>query len=194
MRGNGARGRRAVLVVCAIALVASGCDWTQFRGSSTRTGAQSEALAEFAGLGGIVEKWSAEANGAERSSPSVVGGVVYVGADDGTFTAYDAQTGTEKFTKTTGGAVAASPAIDGGVAFIGSADKKLYAYDAVSGAPKWSKVIDASFGGDEASPAIVGDNVFVSSANAVYAVKTSDGAPVWSKPVTGPLSPPAVAG
>jgi outer membrane protein assembly factor BamB len=113
-----------------------------------------------------------------------VGGVVYVGSNDGKLYAFDAAggattcTGTPKvctplWTATTAGVVASSPAVAGGVVYVGSNDGKLYAFDAAGGAatctgtpgvcvPLW---VGATGGAVFSSPAVSNDVVYVGSAD-----------------------------
>jgi outer membrane protein assembly factor BamB len=67
--------------------------------------------------------------GREDSSPAVVGGVVYVGADNGWVYALNASTGAKKWNYTTGDLVRSSPAIAGGFIYLGSEDGKVYAFE-----------------------------------------------------------------
>jgi outer membrane protein assembly factor BamB len=128
--------------------------------------------------------WTAATADAVFSSPAVVGGVVYVGSNDGKLYAFDAAggattcTGTPKvctplWTATTAGVVASSPAVAGGVVYVGSNDGKLYAFDAAGGAatctgtpgvcvPLW---VGATGGAVFSSPAVSNDVVYVGSAD-----------------------------
>ena len=54
------------------------------------------------------------------SSPAVVGGVVYVGSDDGNVYALNAANGAKLWNYTTGSEVYSSPAVVDGVVYIGS--------------------------------------------------------------------------
>ena len=153
MRPRSANVRKTVLVLAAAALALSGCDWPQFRNGPDRTGAAGQRLADFAGIPGIVERWSGTTGGAIASSPAVAGGIAYVGSSDAKLYAYDATTGAVRWSQSTGGEVLGSPAVAAGVVYTGSADTKLYAFDAVDGTPKWSRTVDETYGGVGASPA-----------------------------------------
>jgi outer membrane protein assembly factor BamB len=62
------------------------------------------------------------------SSPTVVGGVVYVGTHIGYFVyAIDARTGGEKWRFATEGWVDSSPYVAGGIVYVGSNDGYVYA-------------------------------------------------------------------
>jgi outer membrane protein assembly factor BamB len=71
------------------------------------------------------------------SSPTVAGGMVFVGSGDQNVYALDAASGAVKWTFSTGDVVHASPAVANGVVYIGSWDRNLYAIDAASGKERW---------------------------------------------------------
>jgi outer membrane protein assembly factor BamB len=90
--------------------------------------------------------WTAETGDRVESSPTVVGGTVYVGSNDGKLYAFDATGGdanctgaaptrtcTPLWTAATGDSVGSSPAVVGGTVYVGSNDGKLYAFDATGG-------------------------------------------------------------
>jgi outer membrane protein assembly factor BamB len=83
--------------------------------------------------------WSSSATGSRiESSPAVVNGVLFVGADNGLLYVFDAAgidncSGTPKtcsalWSATTNGAVGSSPAVANGLVYVGSDDDKLYAF------------------------------------------------------------------
>jgi outer membrane protein assembly factor BamB len=168
--------------------------------------------------------WESAQTGREiYSSPAVVGGVVYIGANDSNLYAFDAAgvtncSGTPKvcaplWTGPTGEGIFSSPAVVGGVVYVGADDNKLYAFDAAgvtncSGTPKtcaplWTA---PTAGIVQSSPAVAGGVVYVgSSSNRFYAfdaagVTNCSGtpktcAPLWTATTGGSVySSPAVAG
>ena len=68
-----------------------------------------------------------------NSSPTVAGGVVYVGSDDNWVCALNAFTGYKLWGYQTGGLVESSPAIVNGTVYVGSSDKNVYALNALTG-------------------------------------------------------------
>ena len=73
------------------------------------------------------------------SSPTVAGGVVYVGSFGHKLFAFDANgCGAKKckpiWTAATGGSIESTPTVGGGVVYVGSDDGKLYAFDAAGAA------------------------------------------------------------
>ncbi|HEX9774158.1 MAG TPA: PQQ-binding-like beta-propeller repeat protein [Actinomycetota bacterium] len=73
------------------------CDWTMYGRDTGHSFAQSAECSEINALnaGALRPKWTIPTDTPVTASPSVVGGVVYVGEWDGTFYALDAETGAE---------------------------------------------------------------------------------------------------
>ena len=63
----------------------------------------------------------------------MVGGIIYVGSDDGTLYAVDAETGTEQWTFETGDSVQSSPTVVDEIVYFGSQHNVVYAVDIASG-------------------------------------------------------------
>lgn len=111
------------------------------------------------------------------SSPTVSGGVVYVGGFDGNLYAFTAAgcghaTCQPLWTGATGGSIESSPTVSGGTVYIGSDDGKLYAFPA-SGcgqptcAPTWTGPLGGAV--EASSPAVSGGTVFIGSDHALVA-------------------------
>ena len=111
------------------------------------------------------------------SSPAVAKGVVYVGAENGKFYAFDANgvtncsgtptTCSPQWTATTGSYIFSSPAVANGVVYAGSLDQKLYAFDAsgtadCAGTPKTCTALWMVSTNSEviASPVVANGNVY----------------------------------
>lgn len=101
-----------------------------------------------------------------RSSPAVAEGAVYVGSDDGSVYAIDAETGMERWAFATGDEVAASPAVADGIVYIGSLDDSVYALDAETGEERWRL---ATGSGVFRSP-VVADGVVYTGFGILYAI------------------------
>ena len=71
------------------------------------------------------------------SSPSVSGGLVFVGSEDNYIYALDQYTGALKWRYKTGDDVYSSPSVSGGLVFVGSDDNYIYALDQYTGALQW---------------------------------------------------------
>jgi outer membrane protein assembly factor BamB/formylglycine-generating enzyme required for sulfatase activity len=89
------------------------------------------------------------------SSPTVAGGMVYCGSEDGSLYALDAERGQRLWAFPTGGQVTSSPAAADGVVYFGSYDGHLYALEARSGEEIWRFSAGAPIG----SSPWVGDGV-----------------------------------
>src|SRR5438093_9008708 len=137
------------------------------------------------------------------ASPSVVDGVVYVGAWNGTMYALDAFSGQPLWTFSIndpnpgdrGGfpGIQASATVVDGVVYFGAADANVYALDALTGALKWKHSIgkpDTSVEGAHvwSSPAVSNGKVYVGKSShrdapcvrgAVIALDAATGAEVW---------------
>ena len=96
------------------------------------------------------------------SSPAVVGGVVYVGSDDGDVYALSAASGAKLWNYTAGyyDYVDSSPAVVGGVVYVGSDDGDVYALNAVNGVKLWNYTVGSAV---DSSPAVVNGVVYIGS-------------------------------
>jgi outer membrane protein assembly factor BamB len=82
-------------------------------------------------------RWRFRTNGEVISSPAIVGGVVYVGSDDGNLYAVDQSTGKLHWKFGTGSRIPSSPAVAAGIVYFTSYDGNFYAVDALSGKLRW---------------------------------------------------------
>lgn len=153
----------------------------------------------YAAGGGIVQAlnaqtgaaiWSVQ-NGSNRSSPTVVGGVLYIGSSDRNVYALDAATGTVLWTAgPLDTEVVSTPAVAGGKVYVGSVSGPLYALDADTGEVLWQAPVLA---GTFSSPAVADGIVYIGSDN-LYAFDAGTGATLWTGYTGAPvLSSPAVA-
>ncbi|MXR50959.1 PQQ-binding-like beta-propeller repeat protein [Halovenus sp. WSH3] len=87
------------------------------------------------------KRWQFETGGRVLSSPTVAGGVVFVGSWDGTVYGLDESTGEQLLALDTGGKVSSSPTVADGRLYVGSNDGYVYALSAgVSGTSSDSRV------------------------------------------------------
>lgn len=180
-------------------VVIAATDWPQFRFSPDHTGFNPfETVLDPTNVNNLTLAWSVLAapgnpGTGSGSSPAVVGGRVYIGADDSALHAFDASTGASTSTAPMGGfAGSSSPAVANGIIYTGSDDAALHAVDATTGAPVWT----AQTGGNvRSSPAVSGGRVFVGSSDGkVYAFDAATGTTIWSSETGGiVLGSPAVA-
>ncbi|WP_327708045.1 PQQ-binding-like beta-propeller repeat protein [Streptomyces sp. NBC_00464] len=102
-------------------------------------------------------------------SPTVAGGVVYVGDSIEYLFALDAATGKKRWAFETESSVFSAAAVADGVVYVCSEDSHLYAVDARTGKKHWAFRTGA---GLECSPMVAGDVVYVGSKDhALYAIQ-----------------------
>jgi outer membrane protein assembly factor BamB len=150
--------------------------WAKYRGNLGNTGQGSGS-----GATGVL-RWSTAAGGADRVEGSpIIGpdGVVYIGADDGRFYAFNGATGVIVWAtalQTAGVDSSAALGADGTI-YVG-AGSAMVALDAATGIQKWR----FDTGGDvESSPALAPDGTLYFGADdaRVYALDASNGALKW---------------
>jgi polyvinyl alcohol dehydrogenase (cytochrome) len=157
-------------------------DWPTYGFDLTRNRFNpGEGLITPSTVGGLDVRWFlSTGSGAVSASPTVVGGVAYVGSWNGTMYALDAFSGQPVWTfdiadpnpGSRGGfpGIQSSAAVASGRVFFGAADANVYALDAQSGALVWK----TSLGNPD--PATEGAHVWSSpavSAGMVYVGKSS---------------------
>jgi outer membrane protein assembly factor BamB len=122
-------------------------------------------------------RWRFETDGAVYSSPTVVGGTVYVGSDDSGLYTLDAETGAVEWGVRTGGQVRSSPAVSGSRVFFGSDDCSVYALDREDGDPEWGVKTGNEVG---SSPTVADGTVYVGSKDhSLRALDTETGHTEW---------------
>lgn len=132
------------------------------------------------------ELWRAEAGAAKAlqlkqatpfyitATPSVAGGIVYVGSQDNSVYALDARSGAKMWSFPTNDQITySSPVIANGVLYIGSTDKNLYALDAHTGQLVWQYATGGEING---RPTLTDGVVYVGSYDKyVHAVDARSG-------------------
>jgi len=127
--------RKMYVVTCVVLCVCTAVfgQEAMFRGNPLHSGVyDAEGVPKFNKL-----KWSFHTGGMVIGSPTVVGGVVYVGSDDGNFYAIDAGSGAQKWKFAAKSRVPSTPAVSSGNVYFTAYDGNLYALDAASGQQKW---------------------------------------------------------
>jgi outer membrane protein assembly factor BamB len=108
------------------------------------------------------------------------GGRVFAIDGGGLLTAYDAQTGDVEWSRQLPGqyAFSAAPTASGGFVYVGGAGMggTLYAVNESTGAVAWTQSVQ---NGDDSSPAVLGNDVYVTYPGQYYAFNRITGAPVW---------------
>ena len=127
-------------------------------------------LAQEIGAAAPGEKlWSFRTGADVRSSPTVVGGTVYIGSNDKNVYALDARTGQQMWNFTTGGQVSSSPTVVNGMMYVGSYDFNIYALDARTGLKLWNFTTGNYV---YSSPTVVNGTLYVGSEDGnVYALQ-----------------------
>ncbi|MBI4502273.1 MAG: PQQ-binding-like beta-propeller repeat protein [Gemmatimonadetes bacterium] len=179
---------------CRLALAQS-----MFRGDTVHSGVyDGSGNGEFGGL-----RWRVQTLGPVRSSPTVAGGVVYVGSSDGMVYALDAATGRTRWETAAGGAVTSSPAVAGGLVIAGTRAGDWLALDQRTGVARWrlrsGPEVPFPWGhesGDRytASPTVAGQAVLLGGGDGVLrSVELSTGRVTWEARTAGRIrSSPAV--
>jgi outer membrane protein assembly factor BamB len=127
---------------------ASTADWPTYLHDPQRTGASSDTVISPANAGLLTLHWTFKTGGTIASSPTAVGGTVYVGSWDGYEYALDATTGKLKWRTYLGVTqvptcdppllgISSAAAMQNGVVYVGGGDSYWYALDATSGAILW---------------------------------------------------------
>ncbi len=144
------------------------------RGDVERTG-----VYRATGLQGFRRRvlWRKKTKGNVNTSPVVVGGIVYFGADDGFFYAVHLSDGEEVWRRKIGARIASSPLVVDDVVYFGAWDHSLYALRRKDGATLWHHKAKGPIDG---APAADRDRVYFGSDDYhIYAVDRATGRLVW---------------
>jgi len=127
--------RKMCVVTCVVLCVCASAfgQEAMFRGNPMHSGVyDARGVPKFNKV-----KWSFHTGGMVIGSPTVAGGVVYVGSDDGNFYAIDAGSGAQKWKFSAKSRVPSTAAVSSGNVYLTAYDGNLYALDAASGQQKW---------------------------------------------------------
>jgi outer membrane protein assembly factor BamB len=144
-----------------------------FRGGAARTGEQPGP----GPYGRPTTRWTYTTGGRALGSPSVAGGIVYAGADDGVLHALDARTGIERWHLKLAGGIGAAPAIVDGKVYVGDQAGNLYALDGATGAERWHISVGTGSAASlyASSPVVVDGVVYVASGGGASTPAVADG-------------------
>jgi outer membrane protein assembly factor BamB len=129
------------------------------------------------------------------SSPTISDGIIFFGShfNKGLF-ALNVNTGDKIWNYTTGGAVDSSPAVANGRVYFQSNDGYLYSINALTGSKIWSFKMNEPSNYMQSSPAIVGQDLFISGKNQIYCINAITGNKLWNFSETdSSMSSPAIA-
>lgn len=156
--------------------------WSQYGFNAAHSGRNPrEDVLDASNVGDLTSAWTTtlETSGglAEAfSSPAIVKGIAYIGAENGDVYALDAWTGDILWRAAGRVHLWSSPAVARGVVYIGGGS--LLALRASTGAILWRLKV----GDDTWSPTVAGGHVYVSTKIGVlYALRASDGSILWTK-------------
>jgi outer membrane protein assembly factor BamB len=146
--------------------------------------------------------WSYFTGSSTFSSPSIVNGILYQGADNGNVYALNANNGATIWSFQTGTQVYSTPAVVNDVVYVCSDAGIVFALRASDGSKIWQAPIGSGTDHEDGSPAVANGIVYIGARNGYYALNTTNGAQIWF--FTSPYSPrqftgyfyssPAVAG
>ncbi len=171
---NGNHILKAIFIADTVNMLSSGADWPMLMGDSEHTGYTTEQ-----GALSNSKLWSFNAPAAIQSSPAIVNGVVYFGADNGYAYAVNEATGKEVWNcSISGSAITTSPAVSSDKVFFGI-NQNLIALDAVTGDLLWN--ISIGSWGVATSPTIAGNTVYVGVGSDMYAfdATSQNGQSLW---------------
>lgn len=162
--------------------------WLQARSTATGNAAWGDAVdAPF------TELWVLDPGGGREffSAPALLGGVLYLGCNDGRMRAVDASDGSVLWSFQTACGICGEPAVDSTGVFFGGQDGTVYALDRETGAELWSAGLGYHVFCDAG---ILCDTLILSgnSMGKVCALRRSDGEPVWSHELGGLVLGPVV--
>jgi outer membrane protein assembly factor BamB len=126
-------------------------------------------------------------------SPTIIGGIVYVGTLNGEIHALGLSTGKELASKSLGGAIFSGPVVSDSIMVVASSQSKenILAYNIYSGKIIWSKKIADV----ESSPAVSVNQIYVVTIKGdLYELDLQTGEEIFHKTFDGPIrTSPAIA-
>ena len=151
------------------------------------------ATSFFPSGGDVVPLWKFRCEDEVTSSPTVAGGLVYVGCYDHGLYCLNANDGSFNWRYATDGGIASTPAVGEDVVYFGSGDHCLYAVNARNGRIVWTFPTQ---GPVYSSPCLALGHIFVGSDDThLYAIKALNGRQAWRVDAAGPVrSSPTVTG
>lgn len=175
--------RRTLLALMLTNTAAFAADWPTVHGNNQRTGFTPDVV-----RAPYERAWMAEFRGeiiCTRVEAIVADNRVFVGTENGTMYALNADSG-EVIWKHTGGPIFHSAAVADGRVFFGDTDGTLWAFNAADGKVAWQ--FSSGKGGFVAAPLVADGTVFIGSRDgSFYAVEAATGRGKWRYPTGGPV-------
>ena len=188
--------RTLFLILClAVSVIADETpadNWSQFRGNHSLTGVSNSNVPAS-----LKQLWTYEAGESIESSAAIVGGTVFVGAnqgDKGELVALSLDNGSVYWKFSTGSPIGeSSPAYGGGVVFVADLGGWLNAVNATDGKKLWAFKANGEI---KSSPVVVGDRVLIGSYDEhLYCLSARNGSVLWKFKTNGPVhSTPSISG
>lgn len=149
--------------------------WRMFQYDITGPGATNQG---FGGEGPAADpppdiRWRFDTDGPLHAGPAVVDDIAYFGSEDEHV--YAVEDGTERWRYPTTAPVTSTPAVMSDRVYVSSDDGLVRALDATTGALCWCTRIS----GDVSSPLLVGDTIYITGGDRVYALNRADGTEQW---------------
>ncbi len=202
--------RKWLVVMAGFAFLSGGCSDSgagtkkpsvnaEFRGDAYNSGVfDTVGLPVLAG-----EKWKVTLNNATlHSSPVMADNTIYIGSEEGSFYAINADNGGIVWQTNTGGRIRSTAAVYGEELYYLDDTSTLYALSRASGEQLWSVKLNDVFVGTSlidqwdyyiASPAVTEDTIYIGSEGIYfYALNRADGTERWSVKTGSPVHGKAV--
>jgi outer membrane protein assembly factor BamB len=138
----------------------------------------------------VAAQWAFSAGDAVQSSPSLSGGLLYVGTDDTYLYALNSTTGQQVWAAPTPRGLRSSPALCSGEVVVGGRDGVVYAFDAATGAPRWSFPTPRAF---DSSPVVAADCAVYIGGDEGVLYKLVQGVQQWSHAFGDAVYSPALS-
>jgi eukaryotic-like serine/threonine-protein kinase len=123
-------------------------------------------------------KWRSKGRKSIFATPSIAGGILYVGGLDSVFSAFDVSTGYVRWEQTLDGRAFSSQAVGDEFVYVGTGNGTFYCMDRFSGKIAWRYSMQAGIG---SAPVISGGVVFVGGLDkTLYAFDGANGKPLWN--------------
>jgi outer membrane protein assembly factor BamB len=152
--------------------------WPMFRGGCGLLGTASGMLPDS-----LIVAWKFKTNGSVKSSPAIVGDLVFAGSSDDNVYAINLRSGEQVWAYKTTDAVEAAPCVVEGCVYVGSQDGFLYALDAKDGSFRWKYQTDGQILGAANWTRSPDGRLWIlvgSYDNKLHCVDSADGKAVWT--------------
>jgi serine/threonine protein kinase len=145
--------------------------------SRPSTPGSSASLASASAEASSRTRWSVRTGDEVRSSPTIVGGQVFIGSYDGNLYAVNRADGAVLWRAPGGRGICSTPAVTEKLVVYGSEDSSVYAVDRATGRRAWAYRTGLPV---RSSPRVAGDHVYIGSDDGyLYCLDQKTGGLVW---------------